>query len=43
MYSYGASRKKKMKSDDEFLHGPRKEKVGLHDLIYIESEYQNSL
>ena len=34
---YGASRNKKMKSDGEFLRGPRKSKVRFHDFIYIES------
>lgn len=40
MDSYGASRSKKIESDDEFLCSP---KVGFHDFIYIESTYQNSL
>ncbi|OWM62613.1 hypothetical protein CDL15_Pgr000002 [Punica granatum] len=43
MDSYGASRNKKIVSDDEFLRGPRKSKVVFHDFIYIESTYQNSL
>lgn len=43
MDSYEASRNKQIQSDDEFLRGPRKEKVRFHDFIYIESEYQNSL
>lgn len=37
MDSYGASRNKKIQSDDEFLRGPRKSKVRFHDIIYIES------
>ena len=43
MDSYGASRNKKIQSDDEFLRGLRKSKVRFHDFIYIESKYQNSL
>ena len=43
MDSYGASRNNLIVSDDEFLRGPRKEKVVFHDFIYIESTYQNSL
>ena len=37
MDSYGASRNKKIQLYDEFLRGPRKEKVRFHDFIYIES------
>ena len=43
MDSYGASRNKKIQSDDEYLRGLRKSNVRFHDFIYIESKYQNSL